>query len=137
MHGLIIVVNYNQEPEIGGFLVRRRAENPGLDAVTIDDGSSDRSPELAERRDYPVLRHPHDRGVGAAIRTGIRHAQAAGKYQYVVVMASNGKMQATDLPRVIGPILDRTADYVQGNRFLQGGRSVTLVRRSWTYRSSS
>ena len=79
MSGLIIVVNHNQEQEIDRFLTELRAENPGLDVVVIDDGSSDRSPELAERHGYPVLRHPHNRGVGAAIRTGIRHAQAAGR----------------------------------------------------------
>jgi dolichol-phosphate mannosyltransferase len=122
MKGLIVVVNYNQELEIERFLVQLSAENPGLDVVVVDDGSTDRSPELAERHGYRVLRHQRNRGVGAAIRTGIRHAQTAGKYQYVVVMASNGKMQATDLPRVIGPILA-----VKGNRFLQGGRSVSLT----------
>jgi dolichol-phosphate mannosyltransferase len=126
MIGIVIVVNYEQEPEIGSFLDQLRASNPGLDVVVVDEGSRDRSPEIAEKRGFRVLRHPSNLGVGAAIRTGIRHAQAAGRYDYVVIMSSNGKMHADELPRVIGPIVDGTADYVQGSRFLHGGRSLNL-----------
>ncbi len=127
MTGLIVVVNYNQEPEIRSFLDRLRTANPGLDAVVVDDGSHDLSPRLAEERGYPVLRHTTNQGVGAAIRTGIRHAQQAGQYAYVVIMSSNGKMHPEELPRVIAPILDGTADYVQGSRFLAGGGSLDLT----------
>lgn len=126
MIGIIIVVNYNQEPEISSFLDRLGAENPGLDVVVVDDGSLDQSPVIAERRGFLVLRHPHNRGIGAAIRTGIRHAQAARRYDYVVIMSSNGKMRPQELSRVVEPITGGRADYVQGNRLLAGGRSINL-----------
>ncbi len=127
MSGLIVIVNYNQEPEIGAFLDQLQAANPGLDVIVVDDGSRDRSPVLAEERSYQVLRHASNQGVGAAIRTGLRHARKTGRYTYVVIMSSNGKMRPDELPRVIAPILDGTADYVQGNRFLAGGASLHLT----------
>ncbi len=123
-----MVVNYEQELEIGRFLESLSAANPGLDVVVIDDGSRDRSPEIAEDLGYAVIRHSENRGVGAAIRTGIRHAMREGAYEFVVIMSSNGKMHADELHLVIGPILRDQADYVQGSRFAVGGRALSLPR---------
>lgn len=129
--GLIIVVNYNQELEIARFLTELDAQlttdKSGLDVVVVDDGSQDRSPEIAEERGYKVLRHGHNRGVGAGIRTGILYAKDEGRYDYVVIMSSNGKMRPSELGRVTEPIVAGRADYVQGSRFLKGGRSLNLT----------
>jgi dolichol-phosphate mannosyltransferase len=131
--GLIIVVNYDQELEIGRFLRSLAAIQHGLDVVVVDDGSQDRSPAIAEELGFRVMRHARNRGVGAAIRTGIRHALEREVYEYVVIMSSNGKMRAAELPIVIGPILAGDADYVQGTRFSQEGRAIALS----TFRSTA
>ena len=125
MRGLIIVVNFEQEPEIARFLGNLTSCNPGLDTIVVDDGSKDRSATIAEEMDYRVIRHPVNRGVGAAIRTGITHARSDG-FDYVVIMSSNGKMNPDELPVVLAPILDDRADYVQGTRFLNGVTSPGL-----------
>lgn len=124
--GLIIVVNYEQELEIARFLASLQSANPGLDVLVVDDGSKDRSPEIAEKFGFHVLRHEVNRGVGAAIRTGIQYARRSGAYSYVLIMSSNGKMHADEIPRVIGPVVEGRADYVQGSRFHRGGRSLSL-----------
>ena len=126
MRGLLIVVNYEQEQEIARFLQRLSTANPGLDVVVVDDGSSDGSPAIAAACGYTVLRHERNRGVGAAIRTGIQHARRAGRYDYVLIMSSNGKMYPEEIPGVIAPVVNDRADYVQGSRFLPGGRSPAL-----------
>src|SRR5688572_20014251 len=126
MNGLIIIVNFDQEKEIASFLKKLSRANPGLDAVVVDDGSSDQSPEIAEEHGYVVLRHYRNMGVGAAIRTGINHARGNGHFDYVVIMSSNGKMDPDDLSIVIGPIIRNEADYVQGSRFLRGGHALGL-----------
>jgi dolichol-phosphate mannosyltransferase len=126
MNGMIIVVNFEQEREIGAFLDRLVAANPGLDVVVVDDGSADRSASIAEGRGFPVLKHGKNLGVGAAIRTGIRHAISTGRFEYLVIMSANGKMHPEELPLVIGPIVNGEADYVQGSRFLEGGRALSL-----------
>jgi dolichol-phosphate mannosyltransferase len=128
MTGLIIVVNYDQELEIGSFLRSLAAVEHGLDVLVVDDGSTDRSAAIAEELGFRVIRHSRNCGVGAAIRTGIRHALEADTYEFVVIMSSNGKMRAAELPAVIGPITAGHADYVQGTRFSGSGRAIALSR---------
>src|SRR5688572_14204812 len=99
MNGLIVVVNYEQELEIARFLSSLSSANPGLDVVVVDDGSRDESPRIAESLGYRLIRHFQNRGVGAAIRTGIAYAREH-RFDYVVIMSSNGKMHADELPVV-------------------------------------
>jgi dolichol-phosphate mannosyltransferase len=127
MNGMLILVNYNQELEIERVLDRVALDYKIADTVIVDDGSSDRSPQMARDRGFHVIAHPKNRGVGAGIRTGIDHARASGRYQYVIIMASNGKMHSSDIPALTAPILKEGADYVQGNRFLQSGGSIALT----------
>ncbi len=126
MNGLLVVVNYDQEQEIGRFLEElRRTEHP-LDVIVVDDGSLDRSPQVAEDLGYAVIRHPRNAGVGAAIRTGIRHALSQARYEFVLIMSSNGKMRPGDVQTVITPVVENRADYVQGTRFGLTGKTLSL-----------
>ena len=93
-----------------------------VDAViVVDDAShddtfdqaSDATPECAS---LYVLRHARNRGVGAAIGTGYRHALAL-QLEVAVVMGGDGQMDPADLPALLDPIADGRADYVKGNRF--------------------
>ena len=128
MKGLIIVVNFEQQVEIESFLEGLRRNNPGLEVVVVDDASRDASPETAERLGYKVIRRTKNEGVGAAIRTGIEYARHERRFDYVLIMSSNGKMRSAEISRVIGPIITGKADYVQGSRFMREGRAVDLSR---------
>jgi glycosyltransferase involved in cell wall biosynthesis len=93
------------------------------DIIVVDDASLDDTSARAEAAALrsaarvDVLRHPTNRGVGAAIATGYRRALAAG-VDVAVVMAGDGQMDPEDLPALLDPIADGAADYVKGNRFL-------------------
>jgi glycosyltransferase involved in cell wall biosynthesis len=87
--------------------------------VLVDDASADRTAESAlhcGRQDLDILRHPVNRGVGAAIVTGYRRVLALG-LDAAVVMAGDGQMDASDLPGLLDPLVEGRADYVKGNRF--------------------
>ena len=70
-----------------------------------------------------VVRNRERKGVGYAIREGIEYALGNG-YDVVVVMAGNDKDDPREIPRLLMPILKEGCDYVQGSRFLPGGKRV-------------
>lgn len=123
--GLVIIANYNQGEEIERFLRECLQTLPLAQMVVVDDGSTDGSDAVAERMGFTVLRHERNRGIGAAIRTGIRHASALG-CEWVLISSSNGKMVPAEFPTIFGPILNGEAEYVQGSRFLDLGKSPGL-----------
>src|SRR5262245_53124051 len=78
------------------------------DIFVIDDASTDDTgAQAASARVTPVhvVRHAHNRGVGAAIATGYRRALAVGA-DVAVVMAGDGQMDPEDLPALLTPIAD-------------------------------
>jgi len=62
-------------------------------------------------------------GVGYAIRKGVKYA-LDNQFDIIVVMAGNAKDDPKEIPRLLKPIVDHGYDYVQGSRFLAGGKRV-------------
>jgi glycosyltransferase involved in cell wall biosynthesis len=87
--------------------------------IVVDDASTDATSARASDADSTalVVRHPENRGVGAAIVTGYR-AALDDRCDVIAVMAGDGQMDPADLPALLDPIADDAADYVKGNRFL-------------------
>jgi glycosyltransferase involved in cell wall biosynthesis len=122
--------------------------------IVVDDGSGDATAAIARRaarraasrggRRVEVIVHPDNRGVGAAIATGYARALVLGA-DATVVMAGDGQMDPADLPRLLAPVIDGTADYAKGNRFAWPGgwRRMPPVRMagnlvlSWLTRLAS
>lgn len=109
-------------------LVRRMPASVAMTFV-VDDGSTDGGPDLAERAGGTVVRLGRNRGIGAAIRTGLDAAREAG-CDAVVVMAASGKDRPEEIPVLLAK-LDEGYDYIQGSRFMQGGASVNLPFARW------
>jgi dolichol-phosphate mannosyltransferase len=113
------VVCYNN----GGNAARTLEMVPAdrdYDIVVIDDGSTDDTAQHIAKFDFPVVRHPQNRGVGAAIKSGIRYALDNG-YDIVCILAGNAKDDPRQIPRLLEPIREGRAEYVQGSRFAAGG----------------
>ena len=94
-----------------------------VDCATEDD--LDEIGKAASKIGSPVhvIRNRERKGVGYAIREGIEYALGNG-YDVVVVMAGNNKDDPREIPRLLKPILKEGYDYVQGSRFLPGGKRV-------------
>lgn len=84
----------------------------------VDDGSSDDTDKLLVGKRsgrIQVVRHEHNKGVGAAIATGYSLSIDAG-IDVVAVMAGDGQMDPEHLPGLLDPVIDNRADYSKGNR---------------------
>ena len=106
--------------------------------IVVDDASADQTAARAHGagRALDLVRHPANRGVGAAIVTGYRRALAAGA-DAVAVMAGDGQMDPADLPALLDPIADGAADYVKGNRFKHPRDLAARCRRPASSATSS
>jgi dolichol-phosphate mannosyltransferase len=71
-----------------------------------------------------IIRNSKRKGIGYAIKQGLRYALDNKKYGIVVVLAGNNKDDPAEIPRLLEPLLKEDCDYVQGSRFLQGGKRV-------------
>lgn len=126
---ILFVPCFNEQGRIGPLLDRMIGVVQAVDEIlVVDDGSTDGS--LAEVRAAAVrctiLKHRQRRGLGEAFRTAYRHTLQRG-HDIFCVMAGNGKDDPRELARVVGPVQQGIADYVQSSRFHpQGGRSARL-----------
>src|SRR5215831_8847445 len=93
--------------------------------VVVDDGSSDDTAQHAENAGARVIRGSANRGVGAAIRSGIDYA-IEHDYDIVVVVSGGGKTPPEQIPRLLEPILNGSAELAQGSRYTDGGQFLRM-----------
>ncbi len=110
---------YNEEATVGQVV--RRVPNlvSGHHVVTlvIDDGSTDGTAELARRAGAEVFSSNENRGLGAAVRTGLIRSLVHDPVA-VVFCDADAEYSPEEIGRLIEPILQGRADYVVGSRFL-------------------
>ncbi|MFA5886437.1 MAG: glycosyltransferase family 2 protein [Patescibacteria group bacterium] len=85
--------------------------------IVVDDGSTDSTAQLAAQSGAIVIKHPINRGQGAALETGDNYALKNGA-DLVIHFDADGQFLATEIPELIEPILKNQADIVFGSRFL-------------------
>jgi glycosyltransferase involved in cell wall biosynthesis len=115
----VVIPAFNEEGGIGDVISGIRAAGPFAEVLVVDDGSTDATAVRAEAAGARVVRHPYNKGNGAAVKTGIREAKGA----VVLLMDADGQHDPTDIPRVILPI--GVHDLVIGTR---AARDQSVVR---------
>lgn len=131
----VVVPARDEEATIGELLDRIQAVRvPGheLRTFVVDDGSEDLTAEIARERGATVVSHSENRGLGAAVRTGLRAAVEAGA-EAVAYLDADLEYSPEDIPRLVEPVLAGRADYVLGSRFRDGVRGMRSYRRVGNY----
>jgi glycosyltransferase involved in cell wall biosynthesis len=108
----IIIPAYNEEKAIGQVLeqIIDACSHLVEEIILVDDGSSDRTAEIAGQYDIRVIRQPRNMGYGAALKTGIRAADS----DYVITMDADGQHRVEDIIALINAAEDN--DMVVGQR---------------------
>jgi dolichol-phosphate mannosyltransferase len=104
-----------------------------IDCATISDRQLVEKTEAAIEIPIHLITSQKRRGIGLAIREGIEYATKE-KFDIAIIMAGNGKDQPQEIERLIDPITRQGYDYVQGSRFLPGGRPINnpFLRRMFS-----
>ena len=130
MRLLLIIPAFNEQEALGGLLTEIKAlpaiDGVSIDTVVVDDGSSDRTQEVARANGARVLRLCRNLGIGGAVQAGLQLAHREG-FDAAVQMDGDGQHPPGELTRLLAA---RGPDLVVGTRYREGtGFRSTVLRR--------
>ena len=117
----VIVPAFNEAAAIAPLVAGLRAAGSWHEILVVDDGSSDETAARAAAAGARVVRHPYNKGNGAAVKTGIR--QATGTF--ILIIDADGQHPAADAARLVARLDEY--DLVVGAR--SGRTHANLARR--------
>ena len=115
----VIIPAFNEAEALPATLRELRTARPDLHVIVIDDGSRDRTAELARSAGVDVLSLPYNLGIGGALRLGFRYAVEYG-YERALQFDADGQHDPNEIAALLAP-LDDGADLVIGSRFAGRG----------------
>jgi len=116
---VVIIPAYNEEKTIGEAikLIPRNIEGISeVEVVVVDDGSKDKTAQLAAEKGAVVISHYNNKGVGIAFSTGIQEALKR-RADIIVNMDADLQFNPEDIPALVRPILKKQAGFVTCSRF--------------------
>lgn len=125
---IVILPAFNEASSIATVIAGLREAERNADILIVNDGSKDRTAEIAEGLGVMVINHPHNLGYGAALQTGYRFAISRG-YDHIVIMDADGQHDPTSISNLFKNVEDTGADVVIGSRFLEGSYMMGFARR--------
>jgi glycosyltransferase involved in cell wall biosynthesis len=115
---LAVVPAYNEQASIARVIESLREHTPDFDILVVDDGSTDRTRQLAEAAGARVLRLPYNLGIGGAVQAGFTFGLENG-YDRMVQVDGDGQHDPREIHRLMTTMAeDATIDVVCGSRFL-------------------
>ena len=118
----IVIPAKDEARSIAEVVGRLREVAPWREIIVVDDGSTDATGTLAREAGACVIRHPYNKGNGAAVKTGARHASG----EFVLIVDADGQHFAEDACRIVARLGE--FDLVVGAR--RAATPATLARRS-------
>ncbi len=125
----VVIPAYNEAEKIGSVINQLQAHSYS-NILVVDDGSTDNTSKQAGAAGAKILSLLINRGQGAALRAGIELLRETENPDIIITFDADGQHRPEDIPTLIQPILDGSADIALGSRFLEKSDTVIpLIRR--------
>jgi dolichol-phosphate mannosyltransferase len=122
----VIIPALNEAGKIGRVLDKLPRDGR-FEAIVVDDGSTDRTgDEAREHGAAVVIRHDQRGGVGAAIRDGWRVGRERRR-PYLALVSGDDQHEPEELAAALDALLEADAEYVQGSRWMAGGKVIGAI----------
>jgi glycosyltransferase involved in cell wall biosynthesis len=118
----VVLPAYEEEVSIGSMVLLAKLYTDKV--IVVDDGSSDRTADIARKTGAEVIVHEKNKGKGGALKTGFEAAVKMGA-DVIVTMDSDAQHNPVDIPKIATPIIKDEADIVNGSRYLNGNDKNT------------
>jgi glycosyltransferase involved in cell wall biosynthesis len=119
---LTLIPAHNEAASLRTVVGDLRRQRPDVHILVVNDGSTDGTAAILREIDVKWLHWPERRGVGSALRAGLRYA-VRQDYDVVVRLDADGQHDANDIARLLVPLSAGEADVVLGSRFAASNRS--------------
>jgi glycosyltransferase involved in cell wall biosynthesis len=122
---IAVIPAFNEEISIGTVVLHIRQIVDHV--IVVDDGSKDRTADIARLAGAEVLSHPINIGKAQAVMKGFDRAKEYAPFA-VVILDADGQHNPAEIPDLAKPVLAGDADLVVGSRSLNGGNSIPAYR---------
>ncbi len=113
---IVCIPAFNEEKNISDIL--NKAKNYAKEIIVYDDGSTDKTAEIATNMGAVVIRNPKNKGYGKALSELFKYALTCNA-DVMITLDSDGQHDANQIPLLVDPLLHNEADIVIGSRFLK------------------
>ena len=129
----VILPAFNEASVIAGVVSSiRKVTHDDAEIIVVDDGSGDATASEAEQAGATVIRHPYNKGNGAAIKTGAR----AATRDLVVFIDADGQHDPADIPRLAAMLKDYDLVIGARKKGSKGGWHRSAANRGYNWLAS-
>ena len=125
---LVIVPAHNEQANVSRILSEIREKAGYVDILLVNDGSTDKTGEVARHNGVRVIDLPSNMGIGAAVQAGFRVASEDG-YDIAIQIDADGQHDPSYIPLMCKPIFNGDADVVIGSRYKEKTDYKTSIVR--------